>query len=327
MHTKIKAMTSRITLMLLSIIAVASSTDSVAQIGLYMKSNGEIAANRESSDYIRVIGKLDSGLNLYPITEYNKNGKVKSRGHSASADPVKYVGLQIIYHPNGRVRQKRSYVVGKIVGDVYDFHQNGKPYSRRIFSEKVSDYTKKQQEGVLPTQIEVVFAKDSLGQDMVVNGNGYYKQYAEEDPNSIEAEGKVVVGKWDGEVTGKLIDLKLSFVEQYKKGILVSGISKDSLGNSHSYTQNTSVPRYPKGLDEFNWLLQKNLRGIPFKGRIYVEFFIDVNGDLVEPKILRKVDSQIENAILNTLSKSAKWEPAKKKGIPYKLMLALPLTL
>jgi hypothetical protein len=58
-----------------------------------------------------------------------------------------------------------------------------------------------------------------------------------------------------------------------------------------------------------------------------VEFFIDINGDLVEPKILRKVDSQIENAVLNTLSKSAKWEPAKKKGIPYKLKLTLPITL
>lgn len=320
-------MTLKIKLILFFTIAVVSSRDSLAQIGLYMKSNGEIAYDKESSDYIRVIGKLDSGLNLYPITEYYKSGKVKLRGHSASIDPVKYVGLQILYHPNGRVRQKRSYVAGKIVGDVYDFHQNGTAYSRIKISQHLSEYNRMEREGVLPPQIEVVFAKDSLGQDMVVDGNGYYVLYADGDPNIIEAEGKVVAGKWDGEVTGRLTDLKLSYVEKYKKGVLLSGVSTDSLGKSYSYTHHLSVPRYSTGMEEFNRFLQKNLRGLPFTGRIYVEFFIDVNGNLVEPKILRKVESSTEKAILDVLSKSGKWIPARKKGIPYKLMVTLPIVL
>lgn len=218
-------------------------------------------------------------------------------------------------------------MAARVVGDVYDYHHNGRLYSKRVFAEKMTDFEQMQKFGILPAQVEIVFAKDSLGQDMVIDGNGYYKQYDDLDSNSIEAEGRVVGGKWDGEVTGKLMDLKLSFIEQYKKGVLISGTSKDSLGNSYVYTHHTSVPRYPKGLDEFSWLLQKNLRGIPFKGRIYVQFFIDVNGDLVEPKILRKLDSAIEEQVLTTLLKSEKWEPARKKGVPYKMKLNLPINL
>lgn len=86
-----------------------------------------------------------------------------------------------------------------------------------------------------------------------------------------------------------------------------------------------------KGLNEFRNYIQKNLdypliakeNGI--EGIVYTKFIVDKDGSVINVDILRGVDPVLDQATVEAIRKSPKWEPGKQRGIPVKVSVTMPI--
>jgi len=80
----------------------------------------------------------------------------------------------------------------------------------------------------------------------------------------------------------------------------------------------------------FNWVT-KNLTypTIAIKnkieGKVYVQFAINSNGEVVDVKVVRGVDPSLDKEAVRVISSSPKWEPAKQKGTNVKQQFTIPI--
>jgi TonB family protein len=61
------------------------------------------------------------------------------------------------------------------------------------------------------------------------------------------------------------------------------------------------------------------------EGRVFVQFIVDENGDVVNPKVTRGVHEALDRAALDAV-KGLSFEPGKQQGEAVKVKMALPVT-
>lgn len=120
-----------------------------------------------------------------------------------------------------------------------------------------------------------------------------------------------------------------SYLSEAISGILCYGIVADPYHNDDIY-----IPRYrernirvsydavrdkpisPVGnLESFQKWVQENVNNSEgIKGEVIVSFVVDKKGKIVEKRIVRGLSKEINKEVLNVISKSKKWKPAKLDG-------------
>lgn len=91
-------------------------------------------------------------------------------------------------------------------------------------------------------------------------------------------------------------------------------------------------PMFPGGNEELMKWLSKNLKypasaqenGI--QGRVLVQFVVNKDGSIVEPKVLRSVDPALDKEALRVVSTMPKWQPGKQRGKTVRVRFTLPVT-
>lgn len=91
-------------------------------------------------------------------------------------------------------------------------------------------------------------------------------------------------------------------------------------------------PSFPGGMDALTKWLGKNLKypasaqdnGI--QGRVLVQFVVNKDGSIVDPKILRSVDPALDKEALRVVSAMPKWQPGKQRGKTVRVRFTLPVT-
>jgi hypothetical protein len=85
----------------------------------------------------------------------------------------------------------------------------------------------------------------------------------------------------------KRLKEKLSFIEKYENGNLISGVTTNSLNVEHFYTTKQQQPAPKKGINSFYSYVAKSMHTciaeIKFLEK-YMTFIVDEEGNLVEPK-------------------------------------------
>ena len=95
------------------------------------------------------------------------------------------------------------------------------------------------------------------------------------------------------------------------------------------------MPEFKVGQDinSFRYWLQENLvypeealsKGI--SGKVFVQFAVNGYGDVVDAKIVRGVNPTLDNAALNLVKSSPRWEkPGKQRGKAVKVQFTFPVT-
>jgi len=93
--------------------------------------------------------------------------------------------------------------------------------------------------------------------------------------------------------------------------------------------QNPSFPGGDKAL--MAWL-QKNLKYPAsaqennIQGRVLVQFVVNKDGSIVEPKIIRPVDAALDKEAMRVVSAMPKWTPGKQRGKNVRVRFTLPVT-
>lgn len=60
-------------------------------------------------------------------------------------------------------------------------------------------------------------------------------------------------------------------------------------------------------------------------GRVVVQFIVDTNGAVVEPKVVRSVSPKLDQAALDAVKGMPKWEPGKLNGKPVRVKYNIPI--
>ena len=212
---------------ILFILLVIISTGLSAQINMVSKKIFLDSLNHETTSpnfsYTRVITNYSQKATRYVVTDFYKNGRKKMTGATLDRDILKKDGEFICYYKNGAKESVVNYSEDHKSGKEISWYENqSKKWEKQHFWDPK---TKKFQTLILNFW-------DANKNQTVVDGNGEY----EETDGSITQKGVIKDGLKEGIWRGNDNARKISFIDNYNKGILISGISIDEKNVQFSYS-------------------------------------------------------------------------------------------
>ena len=92
------------------------------------------------------------------------------------------------------------------------------------------------------------------------------------------------------------------------------------------------MPAFPGGQQELMNFLMKNVKypkeatdkGI--EGRVIVQFVVDKDGSVVEPKVVKSVSPELDQEALRVVKKMPKWQPGKQNGEVVRVKYHIPVS-
>lgn len=91
-------------------------------------------------------------------------------------------------------------------------------------------------------------------------------------------------------------------------------------------------PAFPGGMEKLMQWLSKNLKYPASaqengtQGRVIVQFVVNKDGSIVEPKVVKSVDPALDKEAIRVVSNMPKWTPGKQRGKPVRVRFTLPVT-
>lgn len=295
----------------------------------FIKNNGKYVDTRDSADYIRVVREPDSASTLYNVFEYYPNGSQKLIGKSSKINPPQFEGQCVSYYANGKRQSIVVYKNGVKAGDDMEFYPNGRLYAQ--FSFPLNNTNRVSTVNGRSGNFMIIAERDSLGNALVTDGNGYYKGYNDKF-TYIEEEGPVKNGKRDGQWKGDFENIGTTFTETYNDGQLVNGTSTNKEGKVNTYTKSRWVsPQFKGGIPGFSSFLSNNTkypddaRRNGVEGTVILGFVVEKDGGLTEIKVSKSVAPVLDAEAVRVLSNSPKWIPGTQFGQPVRVLYAVPI--
>jgi protein TonB len=91
------------------------------------------------------------------------------------------------------------------------------------------------------------------------------------------------------------------------------------------------MPEFPGGMDKLMEYLSKNIKYPSIaqenniQGRVVVEFVVNKDGSIVEPKVMRSVDTSLDNEAMRVIKSMPKWNPGKQRGKAVRVRYTVPV--
>lgn len=300
----------------------------------YTKDNEETKQPEKALYYRELNFVTGSNQPVEVVEVYCDTKKIKLYGYYNNINDKTFVGTKVQAYYNGKIKAKEKFSHdGKLIDTAQYFHPNGKLKLAYQYTFEVNNNQTK----ILDTLILVY--KDSLGQILLTDGDGYAELYNEDlvthQPGHTIEKGHFKNHKRTGEWTGSFMNGKYTFIEEYQDGQIIKGVSKDSLNNSFAYDKNNYMqqPIYPGGIDQLrryvagNYQYPKEAIANGVSGMIRLTFKVDTVGKITNLKIDSDLGYGTGQAAMKALRGSKKWQPGIMRGIPVNVAYTLPLRL
>ena len=91
------------------------------------------------------------------------------------------------------------------------------------------------------------------------------------------------------------------------------------------------MPEFPGGMEALLAYLGKNIKYPSIaqenniQGRVIVEFVVNKDGSIVEPKVIRSLDASCDKEALRVIKTMPKWKPGKQRGKPVRVKYTVPV--
>lgn len=88
------------------------------------------------------------------------------------------------------------------------------------------------------------------------------------------------------------------------------------------------MPKYPGGTAAMMKYLADNVKypKTEASGRVVVQFIVDKDGAVVEPKVVRSISPELDQAAINAIKGMPKWEAGKMHGKPVRVKYNIPVS-
>lgn len=292
---------------------------------LYYLKNGFETQDKNQAYYHRDITKINN--KTYVSIQYTPQGIKQAESYLESVYPYLPHGMSKFYYPNNQLMAMGNYEHGRMVGEWERFYSNSQLKEKGKYVKmpvKQENVRYNQQRFILETY------KDSTGNTLVENGFGSYKSYHPDGTLCMEGnyENGEKAGLWIGYFTNK----KKYFEETYKKGILTSGISYDSLGNKYNYKELEQIGSFIGGQSQMYNFLSKHIKypaealAKNIEGRVLLSFTLEANGSVSEINIVSSPDHSLtREAVRVLLLMNDQWIPGRSRGQAIKTRYNLPV--
>ncbi|WKL47131.1 hypothetical protein Q1W71_19480 [Flavobacterium pectinovorum] len=180
-------------------------------------------ATPDNYSYLRVITNYSQKSVRYVVTDFYKNGRKRMTGTTLDRDILKKDGEFICYYKNGAKESVINYLEDHKSGKEINWYENQgkKSEKQNLWDSK----TKKSQTLTLNYW-------DENKNQTVIDGNGEY----EETDKFITQKGVIKDGLKQGIWQGNDLLRKTTFIDNYDRGILISGVSIDENNLKFSYS-------------------------------------------------------------------------------------------
>ena len=97
------------------------------------------------------------------------------------------------------------------------------------------------------------------------------------------------------------------------------------------YSSAEIMPEFPGGMTAFQNYLKKNLeypekaKRAKLEGVVVVQFIVDTNGAIIEPRIARHLETSLDSAAWRLVRDMPRWTPASDYGTPVRCKYSLPV--
>jgi TonB family protein len=243
-----------------------------------------------------------------------------------TADRLNRTGPYVSMHDNGKIWSRGQYSAGKLTGSWKSWHQNGEKADTCFFNQEgniVGSTRSWYNDGKL--QDSAFYHPDSAG-------HTYLRQFFED--GKLAGEGRVINREYDGPWKFYYPSGKLSSEEIYDTDGLVSITCYNEDGSPAKGECEPEIEAsFPGGLPEWQKFisgqLTKRSRELIRKdasGSAVVQFIIDKDGKVIEPKIYQSSGTILDEFALDIISKSPAWKPAKQHNRFVKAYRRQPVT-
>lgn len=91
------------------------------------------------------------------------------------------------------------------------------------------------------------------------------------------------------------------------------------------------MPEFPGGMEALLAYLGKNIKYPSIaqenniQGRVIVEFVVNKDGTIVEPRVIKSLDASCDKEALRVIKAMPKWKPGKQRGKPVRVKYTVPV--
>jgi membrane associated rhomboid family serine protease len=207
-------------------------------------------------------------------------------------------GIFLYYSHHHTYTSAGRYADNRSIGKWQTFHNNGRLKTEIVYGE----------------QIFLRNMWDSAGHLQVKNGRGRVVEYFSD--GRTKEEGEYINGAREGIWTGWHANGQLHFKEDYRRGMLVLGKSRNLSGDEFTYDGSSLVPVPAKGFPFLQkFIAEKTRETSPaVVGTVRLSFRVTANGELTDFEVERSVDPEIDQNAISILKAGPKWLPAREHG-------------
>jgi len=155
---------------------------------------------------------------------------------------------------------------------------------------------------------------DSLGNQLVSNGNG---EYIMEDEDVSYTKGKLENGLRNGVWVGYNEEGRIVFKEEYDLNKLIKGISYDAGGKEYHYDKLLNS----NNMVSFYKFVGKNIRYPPtarrkgIEGRVFVKMLFGTDGQILKTMVVKGIGGGCDEEALKIINEyRGKWNTVEKRG-------------
>jgi TonB family protein len=225
------------------------------------------------------------------------------------------------YYENGGLQAEGNSLIWPL-GKVITYLRNGEKKAEMFFPNHIDSLN--ELDG-----IRVFFYRDSLGNYMVKDGNGHcfcqFNTYGE----GLVEEGDIKNTLKDGVWSGRLGN-QGSFQELYENGKFIGGVS-NFRGETYEYRSFEESAMPVGGMRAFyqgvaqKMTYTKRAMKKRIQGKVLVEFEVDTDGSIINTKVIKGIDPELDQIALDAVRSSPRWKPGNQRGRPVKQKMVIPL--
>jgi TonB family protein len=230
------------------------------------------------------------------------------------------------YYENGTLKSEGNMLYGRPKGKVFSYYIDGVKKSELNFIDFNTGFPN------ILNRIRIVNYYDSMGSTIIEDGEGYCN--CDLEPYSFRGlieKGKVVAQTKDGLWKCANKQEGYYFEETYNQGLFVKGAVIEKDGREHTYFNFEETAKPKRGMAHFYkeiskvMIYPKAARKKKIQGKVFVQFIIDKEGNITEPKVIKGIGGGCDEVALDAIRKSSKWIPGNQRGRPVKQRYTLPL--
>ena len=157
------------------------------------------------------------------------------------------------------------------------------------------------------------------------------KQAPPPPPEAPKAEEIIQIVENDAEVEESTIQASDDTQAAVEVKYTAVQVEEEEVEEQQIFQVVEEMPEFPGGMAECMKFLSKNIKYPPIsaengiQGRVIVQFVVNQDGSIVDPVVVRGVDSHLDKEALRVIQMMPKWKPGKQRGKAVRVKYTVPV--